>query len=45
MNRALVHLVLTHIPILGSLFLALLFLVALVSRNVFLSVQQGEAQK
>lgn len=36
MNMAHVHLLLTHIPILGSLFLTVLFLVALISRNVFL---------
>ena len=35
MNMAHVHLWLTHVPILGSIFLAVLFLVALAYRNVF----------
>lgn len=36
MNMAHVHLWLTHVPILGSIFLTVLFLVALIYRNVFL---------
>ncbi|GHO80158.1 hypothetical protein KSD_79290 [Ktedonobacter sp. SOSP1-85] len=36
MNMAHVHLWLTHVPILGSIFLTVLLLVALIYRNVFL---------
>jgi uncharacterized membrane protein len=36
LNAAHLHLILNHIPILGSIFITVLFIVALIYRNVFL---------
>ncbi|GHO82144.1 hypothetical protein [Dictyobacter formicarum] len=36
MNMAHIHIILNHIPILGTAFVALAFLIALIFRNVFL---------